>query len=574
MNSSDIESELKKISSPFLLSYEKGEGERDWIFSLLGDNSKVWSILLKFYEDFPNRLPYVKLLDQKHIGTVAHVNRECQVCVEASDSIIIDIRYPSKIIEYYLQKIIRTLENSSLKISQVELTNEYEGYFHFDSKDMINSFYMATEELELISLQIVPANSKSFSKNNYYHNPVLLLNKKNEFPPNFSNIKQAHATAINVIHLPLEIAVLPPKNGKKITAQYIHEISHLLSLKNKKKLVKLLGGIKQKKEFFLLVSMPRSGIERSQLLLRFFSKDDLLHPLIEYSEQWDIDIFTIQRNHKEYLLERGGSEISLLNKKVTIVGCGSVGGEIAYMLAKAGVGELTLIDNDNFSVDNIYRHRLGGSFLNYEPSEKGVVKQVSKVSALQLSLQRDIPFIKVNPIKNLFENVMTENNVMNSNLIIIAVGSPALNLKFNRELKRLEFKNAVFCWNEAAGYGGHSVYVNFEKSCLECLYTYEAGYSNICKLNFLEVGQGISKNLTGCAGVFTPFSYLDSSQTAILATKQSIQVLLGLSSDPINISWKGNGTYSLQTTPRYKDVNLMCELNIEQMPLCKICNVE
>lgn len=573
MNDNDIESELKKISSSYLLSYKKDQVERDWIFSLQGNN-KVWDILLSFYRDFPNSLPCVKLLDQKDIGSLAHVNSKGQICIEASDSIIIDICYPSKVIEYYLQKIVETLDNASLKISQIELTNEYEGYFHFDSKDIINSFYMATEKLEHVSLQIVPANSKSFLKNTYYHNPVLLLNKKNEFPPNFSNTKQAHATCVNVIHLPLEIETLPPKNGEKITTQYIYKISHLLSKENQKRLVKLVKGIKQKKEFFLLISMPRSDVERSQLLLRFFSKDDLPHPLIEYSEQWDIDIFTIQRNHKEYLLERGGGEVSLLNKKVTIVGCGSVGGEIAYMLAKAGIGELTLIDNDNFSVDNIYRHRLGGNFLNYKPNDKGVVKQFSKVLALQISLQKDLPFIKVNAIKNLFENVMTENNIMNSNLIIIAVGSPALNLKLNRELKRLEFKNAVFCWNEAAGYGGHSVYVNFEKSCLECLYTYASGYSNICKLNFLEAGQEISKNLTGCAGVFTPFSYLDSSQTAILATKQSIQVLLGLSSDTKTVSWRGKGTYSLKTTPRHKDATLMCELNVEQTPLCKVCDFE
>lgn len=49
----------------------------------------------------------------------------------------------------------------------------------------------------------------------------------------------------------------------------------------------------------------------------------------------------------------------LRERKVTIVGMGSLGGELAVQLARAGVGELHLIDHDRFEVNNAVRHVLG-----------------------------------------------------------------------------------------------------------------------------------------------------------------------------------------------------------------------
>lgn len=183
-----------------------------------------------------------------------------------------------------------------------------------------------------------------------------------------------------------------------------------------------------------------------------------------------------------------------------------------------------------------------------------------------------MPYVKVTAIKKVFEKVLNEEYIVNSDLVIIAVGSPSLNLKFNIDLKGRDVKHAIFCWNEAAGYGGHSVRLNLDTCCLNCLYTYEDGYSNICKLNLLDSDQKISKNLTGCAGVFTPFSYLDSSQTAILAANQSVQLLLNQDLTSKAASWKGKGTGSLKTTARYDAINLADEFEISRAELCKVCN--
>lgn len=575
MSNEELEEEIRKISTACLISCEKSADEKVWNFSLKG--RKIWNVSLNFSYDFPNRLPVAKLLDKDDVGTLAHVNRECTICVEESDSIVINTSNPSKLVEYFLEKIVETLDHASLRINQVELTDEYEGYFQHDAVGDVNSFYVATDQFEIITLSVIPIRSGHlYRQNHHYHFPVLLLDQRNEYPAHFSNIKKAISTIINIIHLPLDTPVLPPSNAEKLTANYIYYIFDNISLENKSALNSFLEKTKPKKEFFILLSMPRQAYERTQLLLQYIHKDDKPHPFIEYSDQWELRFYTVQRNHREYLLERGGAKNILSNKKVAIVGCGSVGGEIAFMLAKAGIEELTLIDNDDLKVDNIYRHRLGGSYLNYEPEKLKTsapkVKPYSKVAALQFALQKDLPYVNVTAVKNFFEKILDKEYIVNADLIIIAVGSPTLNLKFNTELKRRDVKHAIFCWNEAAGYGGHSVRLNLDICCLNCLYTYEDGYSNICKLNLLDSGQNISKNLTGCAGVFTPFSYLDSSQTAILAANQSVQLLLNHDLTSKAASWKGKGTGSLKTTARYDTINLVDEFEISRAELCKVCN--
>ncbi|MBF6618282.1 MAG: ThiF family adenylyltransferase [Candidimonas sp.] len=54
---------------------------------------------------------------------------------------------------------------------------------------------------------------------------------------------------------------------------------------------------------------------------------------------------------------------SLQVRRVAIIGCGSIGSEIAALLAKAGVGELALLDHDTLNSANLGRHFLGATYL-------------------------------------------------------------------------------------------------------------------------------------------------------------------------------------------------------------------
>ena len=44
--------------------------------------------------------------------------------------------------------------------------------------------------------------------------------------------------------------------------------------------------------------------------------------------------------------------------KITVIGCGGIGGETIEMLARMGVGELVLVDEDSFDISNLNRQTL------------------------------------------------------------------------------------------------------------------------------------------------------------------------------------------------------------------------
>ena len=46
------------------------------------------------------------------------------------------------------------------------------------------------------------------------------------------------------------------------------------------------------------------------------------------------------------------------NAKITVIGCGGIGGETIEMLARMGVGELVLVDEDSFDLTNMNRQTL------------------------------------------------------------------------------------------------------------------------------------------------------------------------------------------------------------------------
>lgn len=80
---------------------------------------------------------------------------------------------------------------------------------------------------------------------------------------------------------------------------------------------------------------------------------------------------------------------NLIGKRVALVGCGTIGGYLARMLAQAGAGcgaPLLLYDTDAFSPGNLGRHELGFADLGR-----------SKASALAEHLKRFHPAVEVDP---------------------------------------------------------------------------------------------------------------------------------------------------------------------------------
>jgi len=82
---------------------------------------------------------------------------------------------------------------------------------------------------------------------------------------------------------------------------------------------------------------------------------------------------------------------SLKDFHVVVVGCGGLGGYIIEMLARLGIGTLTVIDGDVFDETNLNRQLLSSEPNIGKPKVQAAVERISLVNSL----------VKVNPIHGL-----------------------------------------------------------------------------------------------------------------------------------------------------------------------------
>lgn len=268
--------------------------------------------------------------------------------------------------------------------------------------------------------------------------------------------------------------------------------------------------------------------------LKFFHKSKKkTFPLNKDSiDEWSLEPVAIKLLDKDNLLLRGGALPTLLAKKILIVGCGSVGGYIADQLASTGIGEMTLIDYDILSLDNIYRHYLEIDYLhNY------------KCDGLWYTLSSKYPWINITPArKNLLE-LRDESKLNSFDLIIIAIGSPTKERIFHDYCLKKGVETAIInTWTEGYGIGGHAILdIPEQKGCLRCAYV---DNKNLCRglvsnLNFIKPNQDLTKNLSGCGNAFLPYSNLSAIQTANITTDLALKYLQGKILNSSKVSWKG-----------------------------------
>ena len=93
-----------------------------------------------------------------------------------------------------------------------------------------------------------------------------------------------------------------------------------------------------------------------------------------------IDVLDPQVIHQR----AGAAALALANKKVVLIGAGSLGGELAKSLARAGVGRLVILDPEQLEDANVGRHTLGALDLGR-----------SKAQALADHINQNIPTVEV-----------------------------------------------------------------------------------------------------------------------------------------------------------------------------------
>lgn len=529
------------------------------------------------YDNFPYSLPKLFLLDRKKYGSLAHVgwnnndgeDDEGPICEGVTENCHIDYNQPEQIYYLSLSKAVETIKSllSDKERNEREILQEFSGHWKFSVKNKIKNRVLSFIEPSGSLLEITP----NITHDHIYKNLTVFTsnNEKNiNLEYGFLNRiqKQNHIKGRG-IYLPLDDPILPPNPNDSIMGWWLE-----LLRKQPESIQLELKEISKRKKgniFWVVSSIQTEKNKYSWFCIMFENQIKANPPLTINSNVngWSALSHNVILHNKEYIKPRGGAIGGLDNKTIAVIGCGSVGSEVARQLASAGVGKLIFIDDDTFSVENIYRHALPPQYIGY-----------NKTDTLAFELKKQYPYLRAESSKITSLRKCLDKTFLDSlDGIIVTTGNPTEERYFNEKLFENERRPwTIYAWIEGHSVGGHAVYVHpTGKGCLNCLYRNEYGKKSLNSIqNFLGPDQDIAVDIAGCGTHFLPYSYTDAIQSAVLATRLTLYASENQLNESSRISWKGKTApdFSLKTTYRYEHFKNSLAVETLVWERCDVCN--
>ncbi|MGI4858966.1 MAG: ThiF family adenylyltransferase [Janthinobacterium lividum] len=463
------------------------------------------------------KLPSVWLNNPRQL--LAHVSYDGVVCFNDTQGLSVDTdRYP-ELVAYAVREAYLLLERSAIDSASTmtQFYDELEGYWlgmpesrwarsavEVDGKDRFISAYV---------------DEKSNPSKWYF------AEHKKQLPGEF---RAGNLPAVRALYIHVDRMPLPPAKPGGLGVKFIESLKVLLSTEQLELWAEFIRVSRNKaKRLVLLVSMPRAAGGFSLVGVVFGAHRESIDATV------DVVPLTVRRHTPAYMRERGGASIELLGKHVAILGCGAVGSYVADTLACSGVGKITLVDYDEYSEDNVFRHVLPPHCIG-----------TRKVFALKVLLEDRYPGLQVTCVPTTAQKWMDASTLVELDGVVVAFGAPSLERDFSRRFRRAsKTLLAVFTWLEPLDLGGHSVLMNCgHEGCLDCLYRDEEGQPALSPRSaFLEPNQSVSRNLTGCASTFTPYGAIQARRTGLMAAEQMLDALVDRGSASYRY-WVGEGS--------------------------------
>lgn len=164
----------------------------------------------------------------------------------------------------------------------------------------------------------------------------------------------------------------------------------------------------------------------------------------------------------DYIHSRNLQHASLKGRRITLIGCGAIGGYVAQALARlgagTGAGRLLLVDPDTLTADNLGRHALG-----VESLLRG------KAKAMSDSLKRQFPMSVVDHAPRRADPRID----FDADIVINATGEEAVGLMLNDHHQRLSRRGRpplIHAWIAGNGEAVQALCVDDSKfGCFRCL---------------------------------------------------------------------------------------------------------
>ena len=515
-----------------------------------------------------NQLPLVYLHPWDALGFIPHVDPSGLVCYLDQEGLLLDRRRPAAIVGDALDHVRRTLEDGLSGANQRDFVDEFDVYWQ-----RLPGCVQALSTLEPVGAptEVVVAE---------YGDPRVSARLAPDVRAIWHVPSTSGATgpwaAAPALLVPLapETVVVPPRQDRPFwDLAAVRGLLARCAPEHQERVAALLQQRARRREY-LIIQLQRPSGDVTHFGIRFDGVGSV-HPLLDGGSADSLTPIAVAPRQRSYLVQRGGGHMELGERRVLLLGCGAVGGFLAFNLTHAGLGHLATVDPDTLAPENTYRHVLGR-------------RQWGKNKALALAhtIPLDLPYTRVTGIPLTIEAAIAHGRVdlASFDLIISALGNPTSELALNEQVRHLNAgPPVIFTWVDPFGIGGHAVLTGAggEPGCFECLYTPpqdtpEALLHN--RASFAAPGQSFRRSLAGCGSLYTPYGVIDAEQTAQLAARIALDVLLGVDARNRLRSWKGSARAFLaegfQLSERYtmRADKLEAQEMAYPSPRCPVCS--
>lgn len=437
-------------------------------------------ILIVDEENF--EYPHIMYDNEQYDG---HTYRS--LCLFENESYINFLLTSKEKIVMVIEQLIHLLSLSKSDIEK-EIQKEFLFYWNkqVDNNKLIDVYL--NKEFEFQELNVYDSNSIE-DQTLYFVSKGKNLNikeKKFKFNKNYT-----------CFYIPIvdNRGVLPPLKNRPWTSENILNIikgKHIARITHNT-YNQLLKKKTRSRTIYIIFEMIIKGISVNfGCKLSFYNNS--LDNLVNKLQSVICSVTPIQFSRVDYsfLNKKIGNDTSIEDKKIAIIGAGSLGSYILTELSKCGLNKFTIYDDDLFSEQNIMRHTC-----------KYYMKNFSKTKILKFEVESIHPEIHVNSVNKRIDSEELKNQMDKFDLIIFTVGNSQIQYECNRMFKENNYdKPVIYAWLEAEGKNSHILKVNYNKSgCFECLFTNNSGelVSNKVNISAYEKIEN-SKIRDGCGG--------------------------------------------------------------------------
>lgn len=469
---------------------------------------KSMDLVLGLPDDYPRALPRVAIVDPPPFGTWPHVEINGTVCVTTSAERF-DRDQPVEVVKIILGRVLEVLRQGIEGENEDDFRSEFLSYWDIKaerrtfqsivdpsgpSRPVVtwgrDRFRLFSESPGEIRRWMFNRDGRRISDNACGDAAVLWLNRPmlpQEYPDDVDGL--------------LAIARKAEGDGEAI-------LNRLFRSFTDRRLVILIGADGADGATFGAVELVLRPVDRTRGRRGLLAKSAA--DRLSLWKSANLSRIRVERADANWIHGRDSNEdlLDLRIAKVALIGCGSLGSQVARQLALAGVGTLRLIDPEQMEWANVGRHVLGAR-------SKGRFK----ATALAEQLQTEFPVSRFESNEARWQDAADALN--GCDLVISTIGS----LDDEAELTKWQFGHPglpiVFAWTEPRGCASHAVAVRRGAGCLLC------GFDHSGKPRFRATDWAETPLLrqAACGSWFMPYGAGEITSAAVLASELALDVL-------------------------------------------------